>query len=75
MVVGPILEYLRHGHLRIPDNISINCVLEEANFYSIDIMPGLCGFIREGLYTSSTWIIYIERDHDNPWLFGISGFD
>lgn len=26
-----------------------------------DIVPGLCGQIREGLYTSSQWIIFLER--------------
>lgn len=45
----------------------------EQNFYSIDVIPGMCGSIKEGLYTSSNWIIYLERDPHHPWIFGLTG--
>lgn len=70
---APILDFLRHGKLIIPDNMNIEAVFEEAKFYSIDLTPGICGDIKEGLYTSTNWILFIERDDDNPWIFGITG--
>lgn len=70
---APILDFLRHRKLIIPDNVNREGVIEEANFYSIDLTPGICGDIKEGLYTSTNWILFIERDPDNPWVFGVTG--
>lgn len=70
---GPILEYLRHGTLIIPNDISIEVVYIESNFYGIDLLPGLCGDVKQGLYTSNNWILFFERDPDHPWIFGITG--
>jgi len=69
----PLLDYLRHGELLVPMNMQLEHILKEADFYSIDVVPGLCGQIKEGLYTSSNWILYIQRDHNRPWIFGITG--
>jgi len=71
----PLLDFLRHGELLIPPNLKLEHVLKEADFYSIDVTPGLCGNIKEGLYTSSNWIIYLERDQNHPWIFGITGVE
>jgi len=70
----PILDFLRHGDLIIPPELNLSLVLKEANFYSIDVTPGLCK-IQEGLYTSSNWILFLERDAVHPWLFGVTGVE
>jgi hypothetical protein len=70
---APLLDYLRHGELIVPKNLKIGSIVSEAAFYSINIMPGLCGRIKEGLYTSSQWIIFLERDQHHPWIFGVTG--
>lgn len=70
---APLLDYLRQGVLTLPVDVKIEQIVEEAKFYSIDILPGLCGDLKEGLYTSSNWILYFERDPDHPWIFGITG--
>lgn len=70
---GPILDYLRQGVLIIPTDVKIEQLVEEAKFYAIDLLPGLCGDIKEGLYTSNNWILFFERDPDHPWIFGITG--
>ena len=57
----PILDYLRYGELLIPSSLNRQAVLREAEFYSIDVLPGICGDIKEGLYTSSQWILFLER--------------
>uniref|UniRef100_A0A6B2LAE6 BTB domain-containing protein n=1 Tax=Arcella intermedia TaxID=1963864 RepID=A0A6B2LAE6_9EUKA len=71
----PLLDFLRHGELLVPPNIKLEHVLVEADFYSINLIPGLCGNIKEGLYTSSNWIIFLERDQKHPWIFGITGVE
>jgi len=70
----PILDFLRHGDLMIPNDLNLSLVLKEANFYSIDITPGLVN-VQEGLYTSSNWILFLERDLQHPWLFGVTGVE
>lgn len=70
---GPILDYLRQGVLLLPSDVKIEQIVEEAKFYAIDLLPGLCGDIKEGLYTSNNWILLFERDPDHPWIFGITG--
>lgn len=70
---GPILDYLRQGVLNIPTDVKIEQIVEEAKYYAIDLLPGLCGDIKEGLYTSNNWILFFERDPDHPWIFGITG--
>jgi hypothetical protein len=70
---APILDYLRCGNLIIPADLKLEAIFEEASFYSIDLAPGLCGDIKEGLYTSSNWILFLDRDPDHPWIFGITG--
>lgn len=70
---SPILDYLRQGVLILATDMKIELIMEEAKFYGVDLLPGLCGDIKEGLYTSSNWILYIERDPDHPWIFGITG--
>jgi len=70
----PILDFLRHGDLVVPHDLNLSLVLKEANFYSIDITPGLVN-IQEGLYTSSNWILFLERDSNHPWLFGVTGVE
>eukprot|EP00028_Trichosphaerium_sp_Am-I-7-wt_P001299 CAMPEP_0168534990 /NCGR_PEP_ID=MMETSP0405-20121227/18347_1 /TAXON_ID=498012 /ORGANISM="Trichosphaerium sp, Strain Am-I-7 wt" /LENGTH=214 /DNA_ID=CAMNT_0008562039 /DNA_START=18 /DNA_END=658 /DNA_ORIENTATION=+ len=51
----------------------MNMLFNEADFYLVDLVPGLCGDVKEGLYTSQNWIIFLERDQTHPWLFGITG--
>jgi len=68
----PILDYLRHGNVTLQPNMQLDVLLEEANFYLIDLVPGFCK-INEGLYTSQNWILFLERDLEHPWLFGITG--
>jgi len=70
----PILDFLRHGDLVVPTDLSLSLVLKEANFYSIDITPGLVN-VQEGLYTSSNWILFLERDSNHPWMFGVTGVE
>jgi hypothetical protein len=70
----PILDFLRNGTLILPPSMSLESVLIEANFYGIDVMEGL-GNIQEGLYTSTNWILFIERDKKHPWIFGITGVE
>jgi len=70
---SPILDYLRQGVLVLAADMKIELIMEEAKYYGVDLLPGLCGDIKEGLYTSSNWILYIERDPDHPWIFGITG--
>eukprot|EP01128_Nolandella_sp_AFSM9_P005958 TRINITY_DN2985_c0_g1_i1.p1 TRINITY_DN2985_c0_g1~~TRINITY_DN2985_c0_g1_i1.p1 ORF type:complete len:469 (-),score=102.86 TRINITY_DN2985_c0_g1_i1:90-1496(-) len=72
---APILDFLRYGELLIPRHLNQEALLREAQFYSVDLLPGLCGQIREGLYTSSQWIIFLERDPHNPWVWGITGVE
>jgi hypothetical protein len=72
---APILDYLRQGVLVLPVDVKIEQIVEEAKYYSIDLLPGLCGDLKEGLYTSSNWILYFERDPDHPWIFGITGVE
>lgn len=71
----PILDFLRYGQLIVPKYLKIASVINEANFYAIDIVPGLCGNIKEGLYTSSHWILFLERDVHHPWIFGLTGIE
>lgn len=70
---APLLDYLRQGVLMLPSDVKIEILWEEAKFYGIDLLPGLCGDLKEGLYTSSNWILFFERDPDLPWIFGITG--
>jgi hypothetical protein len=70
---APILDYLRNGTLIVPQGLKLESILQEASFYSIDVVPGLCGDIKEGLYTSPSWILFLERDLDQPWIFAVSG--
>lgn len=72
---APLLDYLRHGELIVPKKLKIASIFAEAAFYSINIVPGLCGRIKEGLYTSSHWIIFLERDQHHPWIFGVTGIE
>jgi len=70
-----ILDFLRHGELIIPSKVKQTVVRKEADFYGINVVPGLCGNIKEGLYMSSNWIIFLERDPHHPWIFGITGVE
>eukprot|EP01122_Echinamoeba_exundans_P009632 TRINITY_DN3450_c0_g1_i2.p1 TRINITY_DN3450_c0_g1~~TRINITY_DN3450_c0_g1_i2.p1 ORF type:complete len:306 (+),score=14.39 TRINITY_DN3450_c0_g1_i2:343-1260(+) len=72
---APILDYLRNGTLIVPQGLKLESILQEASFYSIDVVPGLCGDIKEGLYTSPSWILFLERDLDQPWIFAVSGVE
>eukprot|EP01126_Amoeba_proteus_P030870 TRINITY_DN30411_c0_g1_i1.p1 TRINITY_DN30411_c0_g1~~TRINITY_DN30411_c0_g1_i1.p1 ORF type:complete len:311 (-),score=93.98 TRINITY_DN30411_c0_g1_i1:442-1374(-) len=51
----PILNFLRYGQLIVPTGLKLLSVLQEANFYSIDVVPGMCGVIKEGMYTRKQW--------------------
>eukprot|EP01130_Rhizamoeba_saxonica_P019177 TRINITY_DN983_c0_g1_i2.p1 TRINITY_DN983_c0_g1~~TRINITY_DN983_c0_g1_i2.p1 ORF type:complete len:192 (+),score=32.70 TRINITY_DN983_c0_g1_i2:5-580(+) len=72
----PILHYLRAGVLPDIDylNITLDFLIKEANFYSIDITPGICD-LKEGLYTSKKWILFLEKDPMHPWIYGVTGVE
>jgi len=72
----PILDYLRTAKL-IPNGLSLKSILVEANYYSINLAHAFCGNLQEGLYMCESIhgaeILYVERDRNIPWLFGITG--
>lgn len=74
---GPILEFLRAGTLVLPPHIPMQAVLQDADYFSIDLSPAFWGSFQEGLYMNDSArgleCLYFERHETMPWLFGVTG--
>jgi len=74
----PILNFFRTGLLVIPDHINPFLIINEAQFYSIDLSDAFCGNFVEGLYTSEgissgQSILFIEKHPEKPWMMVLTG--